>query len=328
MKIKLLAILFILIITATLADPVLKISSDKQNIKISVEFDNYKITKFNKEYHCVSISKLLNLNSPGKPSLPFYTLRFLLPPDKELQDVAIIGKNKIIKGNYKINPASVMIPWFIDTKNAKLAVEDQVYSKAQLFPGKLSSKWIISKLAGYKIFSCNLYPVQFDPNYQKLHYYKKLDITLQLNADRSLSKVKPGYKKQISSLVCNPDFLNKYSKEHYCNFSKNNFPYVIITSESLLALKVDYNFEYFANFLSSNGVITNIVTVEEIYKNYPGKDKAEKVRNFIKYAFENWNTRYVLLGGDGDKNNEIVPVRRFPINLHYVYYGWFINKCK
>jgi parallel beta-helix repeat protein len=57
---------------------------------------------------------------------------------------------------------------------------------------------------------------------------------------------------------------------------------------------------------------------EEVNKNYHlFNDSAAKIRNFIRYAHENWQTKYVLIGGDV----EIMPVRKFYINLSW-YSGY------
>ncbi len=56
---------------------------------------------------------------------------------------------------------------------------------------------------------------------------------------------------------------------------------------------------------------THIETMEFIEANYEGADRAEKVRNYIKYSYKNHGTRFVVLGGDadGDMENHIVPMR-------------------
>jgi len=48
-----------------------------------------------------------------------------------------------------------------------------------------------------------------------------------------------------------------------------------------------------------------VVTTEYIYSSQSGRDNPEKIRNFIKYAYQNWQTTYVLLGGDAD----VIPCR-------------------
>jgi hypothetical protein len=54
------------------------------------------------------------------------------------------------------------------------------------------------------------------------------------------------------------------------------------------------------------GLNDTAVTVEDIYGHYPGRDNPEQIRNFIRYAYQNWGTTHVLLGGDA----EFVPCRQ------------------
>jgi hypothetical protein len=49
------------------------------------------------------------------------------------------------------------------------------------------------------------------------------------------------------------------------------------------------------------GLSDTTVTTEYIYSHYPGRDNPEKIRNFIRYAYQNWGTTHILLGGDVDK---------------------------
>ena len=72
-------------------------------------------------------------------------------------------------------------------------------------------------------------------------------------------------------------------------------------------------------------VKTKLVTTEEVYQQifWEGKDKAEKVKLFIKTAIEKWNIQYVLLVG-GRKNQRQeeswwVPIRYSYINRPYIY---------
>ncbi len=52
----------------------------------------------------------------------------------------------------------------------------------------------------------------------------------------------------------------------------------------------------------NHGIFTKIITLDDIYNsNYfsaYGRDDAEKIKYFIKYALDNWDIKYVLLMGD------------------------------
>jgi len=55
----------------------------------------------------------------------------------------------------------------------------------------------------------------------------------------------------------------------------------------------------------SLGIQTFLKTMEEIYKEYKGRDNAEQIKYFIKDALEQWNITYVLLVG----SINLLPIR-------------------
>ncbi len=114
--------------------------------------------------------------------------------------------------------------------------------------------------------------------------------------------------------------------------SREECQYLIITDENLAL-----SFQVFADYKESrltNPISACVVTVEDIYDDSDYSctgpynwgdtcgsfnqfnDKAAKIRNYIRYAYQELSTEYVLLGGDADKSLAggqtelpIVPVR-------------------
>lgn len=96
--------------------------------------------------------------------------------------------------------------------------------------------------------------------------------------------------------------------------SKGSEPvdYVIITTEDL---KIYW--EPLQDWKREKGINCVIRTVEWIDENYGGGDTPERIRNFLREAHSEWNTRWVLLGGDADK----VPTRHVRSdNMYTPYY--------
>lgn len=89
-----------------------------------------------------------------------------------------------------------------------------------------------------------------------------------------------------------------------CN-PEESFQHVIITTESYKNATTDYNLKMLVEHRIKNGLNSTIVTTEEIKEKFDGRDDAEKIRNFIKEAYNNWKIKYVLLGGD----TEQIPAR-------------------
>jgi hypothetical protein len=84
-------------------------------------------------------------------------------------------------------------------------------------------------------------------------------------------------------------------------------------------------FQRLADYRMSQGMSSSVVTLEWIESNVaPGEDLPATIRNFIRFAHDEWGTRWVLLGGDAD----VVPARfcmqspygspiPFPADLYY-----------
>jgi len=64
----------------------------------------------------------------------------------------------------------------------------------------------------------------------------------------------------------------------------------------------------------SLGYEDTTVTIEVIAGGYPGRDTQERLRNFIRYAYQNWGTTHVLLAGDDD----ILPCRRGWVDASHI----------
>jgi hypothetical protein len=69
---------------------------------------------------------------------------------------------------------------------------------------------------------------------------------------------------------------------------------------------------------TNHSVPTTLVTLDEIYHNFTGRDHAEQIKYFIKYALDDWGSSYVLVVGD---------ITRLPIRATcaYPWKGWGDN---
>jgi hypothetical protein len=78
------------------------------------------------------------------------------------------------------------------------------------------------------------------------------------------------------------------------------FEYLIVTGNGL-----DTVFQRLADWKTLKGVPAQIRTMDWVNANYPGRDQAEQLRNYLKVAADS-GVRYVLLGGDVG----VVPFRK------------------
>lgn len=100
-----------------------------------------------------------------------------------------------------------------------------------------------------------------------------------------------------------------------------NFDLIIIT-ESFLTSEL----ESLVQHKNKYGINTMIMTTEEIYNEYQGRDNAEKIKYFIKDAKEKWNISYVMLmGGQPNipfRKSNVIPFEDIPLDfLSELYYA-------
>ena len=269
------------------------------------------------EYDRVKVKSLRNLGNPGEPVLPFKTLNILLPQGKTVQSIEVTGNQIHLLGEYHVEAGQEPVP--VGSKSKYRTPPDPaIYKSMNPFPGKMSTEVSIQELRGYRILILNLYPVQYIPKAGKIFYLDSMNVIVNTAPETTSDNFRglPQDKTRVLGVVDNPEVVETYSTS--APTLSQSYDYVIITKDSFVSA-----FQPLADWKNQRGVNTTIVTVEDIYANYSGVDNQEQIRNFIKYAYNNWSIEYVLLGGDGDGANvggesgdTIIPHRGF-----YAYVG-------
>lgn len=190
-----------------------------------------------------------------------------------------------------------------------------IYGSNSLFPGKDYEVVTIQKFRGYNIAVLQLYPVQYNPVEGTLIYTTSMELQISTKEMQAADNENfRGLQKDIDAVSEKVD--NSVTVSTYPGpFPSHTYEYVIITNEELKNYDGEFSFQELADEYTALGLNSIIVTVEEIYAgvHFPadGIDDQQKIRNFIRNAYNTWHTEYVLLGGDDD----IVPAR----NLYYGY---------
>ena len=215
----------------------------------------------------------------GKPILPVYITVFTFPLGTKI--VNITYNHSKVK-TIKISKEVIFNPGFMLTDMRKTVIkgskDNSVYNSDKLYPQEWWEYRIGSGILNHNqtvFLSLHSYPVRYSPAKNTLYYIENAEITIR-------------YKRT------NISFIPKTREYDLLIIAPSNF------SSSLKPL-VDHK--------KKIGIRSKIVTVEEIYNGTyflaKGRDRAEKIKYFIKDAVENWGVSYVLLVGDKDK----LPVR-------------------
>ena len=258
----------------------------------------------------------------GKPYLPVKHLHIAIPEDKTVASVEILNiQQQELAGTYNIMPTQPgQIPGepepdFVDPN-------PDIYGVNAQYPAEYIYNSTSGFMSGVHIAGILYYPLTYNPVTKKLFLTTHFEYRL-VYADEDNDPVKPrrmmsdsynNLKEEIKGLTDNPADVDAYfqlektdnftgaafAPDESPNFNGQAVEYVIITNETLAE-----GFQEIADWKTRKGVPAVVRTVEWIYGYYPGVDQAEKVRNFIIDAYQNWGTQYFMLGGDSD----VVPIR-------------------
>jgi parallel beta-helix repeat protein len=270
-------------------------------LQFTYQFDYPKITNFNisdNTFSSIAITNLSTNTIQGQPTLPVKTVSILLPPFTEFEDISIITRSKeIIPLNHSILLNEIH-------SNQKIMAQNTNDTSHLLPPNNIDILGI-GMARGYRILLLNIYPCIYNPENNNLLFSEHISFSVNIiekNHDYTLFRDLAEDEAHISNIVENP-LLSYYYSEKIAVDNKDSaeekFKYIIITNDELephFSSLIRYKEQY----LSSR-----TVNFSFIHDNFFGKDMSEKIRECIIHAYINWDTEYVLLGGDVD----IVPYR-------------------
>ncbi len=296
---------------------------DLGTINLEISFSQPILSRKSDGYHSVEISDLPLYSAPGKPVLPYKTVRVLIPQDKAVDRISVSKTSQVLGSGLLLEYGKTPVP--VSTGEvAEDKPDPALYRSSSPFPATpcfLSSE---QYLRGYKILLLTVFPVQYLPNTGELWYYKNLHLELMMKDASDDSIFLRGYQKDealVKNVIANPQAVETYSTVGHSMHQKplseplQSYDYVVVTNQNLSA-----SFQPLIDWKNQKGLSATIVLVEDILENPEYfcdgalgdgcashlNDTAAKIRNFIKDAYVNWGTDYVLLGGD----TEIVPARK------------------
>ncbi len=249
----------------------------------------------------------------GEPQLPVKLLQVALPPGSKVEQVVVTNsESQILPKEYLVFPAQP--PQILSRKNEPISFvqpRPKIYNLTQEYPGKLVEYTQTGFMGGYQLAGILVYPVQYIPTQKKIRFYSHIEFEVHyssggkapLPVKKRSQATKAIYEKLIHKATLNPGHAALSLEPEKVSFSllpPGDYEYVIITDETFVSA-----FQSLADWKTKKGVPATIVTTDWIYANYSGYDDAEKVRNFIKDAYQNWGTIWALLGGD----TNVVPER-------------------
>lgn len=250
------------------------------------------------------------IGDESKPVLPVIPAQFIVPAGKTIASINIRRSKKVIlDGNHLIEFGKAKIPLIKNALVRQAQPDDSIYQKNEGYPSENGCLVSVQRKRGVKIAFVNINPVQYFPKTGRITFFHQIELKVNLtdeNAPQNIVVRKESLNPARMG-VENPGALDSYQLtiitdpeqrfQPFCN-PVDQFSYVFITGQQIRDAKTDFTVNDLIEHRRNNGTTATIVTIEEILLNYKGIDKAEKVRNFIIDAYKNWETQYVVLGGD------------------------------
>ncbi len=281
-------------------------ANQPHEIAIACDFDSPQLGSLG-EATRITVTGCENWERVGEPSLPFRTVRVLLPP---ASDVASVGAQaevalQAIPGDWQVEfgRPPVRSPGGNQPTSAEPVLDQpdpNIYLSDAPFPATSAELASVQRMGGYDIAFIRVYPVQYSPLSGKLTFAPRLRVTVSLGSQSttaapSLPPYNQGRARQsVAAIVDNADMLSAYdSSTHLEGAAIAVFDYLLITRSNLVPA-----FQPLVNQKVADGLAVKVETVETITAGYAGRDVPEQIRNYIRYAYTNWGITYVLLGGD------------------------------
>ncbi|KYK27854.1 hypothetical protein AYK20_01860 [Thermoplasmatales archaeon SG8-52-1] len=208
------------------------------------------------------------LQNPGQPELPMFTYSLDLPFGTKIIKIKFLEKSVFeLDLTKKIRPTPQPVEMAnLNIESSGLIEDSKVYLSKEFYPSSWYDTKITSGLNSNKErvthVSFYIYPVKYAPSLNKISYIT--ESTIEVTYD--LPKQKITFNEEYNLVIIAP-------KEF---------------SNSLQSL---------INHKNSINTKTFLKTTEDIYKEYTGFDKPEKIKYFIKDAIETYNITNVLIVG-------------------------------
>ncbi|MEA3266453.1 MAG: C25 family cysteine peptidase, partial [Candidatus Fermentibacteria bacterium] len=211
----------------------------------------------------------------GLPSLPELPWSVLLPPGERAASVTSTATWETIGVNIAIPPLAAPTPLSLDAEVASVQSVEEVYSSDSFWPEtpvELTGTGFSNGLTEAEIL---VFPLRWNPITGELQKLVSLEIRME-----------------TVSLLERP----------FCSGGKDDdFRRMLIVTDSSL----EATFQLLADRRTDQGILTEVVTMDDVYAASSGRDNAEKLRNFVKDYYIANGLDFLLLGGDTD----LVPYR-------------------
>ncbi len=282
------------------------ISNDPNRLQLSDQ-DSYTIVRYQ---GTVNLSTLIPQD--GAPDLPLYTYRIILPGSATVDTFFISGvREHTLEGSFFVQPQQKL--WSEYGTSQWIPPDPHLYASKHPFPQQIVKYLGIGHFNGLTVAQFAVFPIRYIAGKRRLSFVDQFQLSV-ITKPSEQTGVQPFLtfdQDQARQLIETGTQQTRFQLNKVNSVDHQPSPqdlssglidrYIIITTEALQEA-----LQPLAEWKTSKGVPTLIRTLSWIRQNFPdGVDDAERMRNFIRWAYEKRGLKYVLLAGDTD----IIPTR-------------------
>jgi hypothetical protein len=249
------------------------------------------------------LGNALFYGAPGQPEIPVIYSRVILPAGHTVSTIKVIPKKEItLPGTYTLSYAEIPQP--ISSKTIIWAKPDlSIYDSDNGYPGKSYDLTSIQYRCGIPIADIDIYPMTYYPKSGKIKYCREFTLEVTTKPDPTggtdLAPRPERFFDGYTMTEENPEMLESYprplGKEAA---SAENYQWIVISEDTVLsATSPEPNLQTLIEFRKSKGFTAKGVPMSEV-RQKSGATNRDKLRNYIKYAYDTLKTKWVLLAGD------------------------------
>jgi hypothetical protein len=275
-----------------------------------------------REFYRVITKDFIPDGPPGYPELPVCFLTYILPPGVKADSVSIKTCEYKFIGNYYLYPAQPQVP--SDSTPPWVPPDSAIYNSKSPYPAAPIGIQECGYFDGASVVTVAVHPLMYIPVLREVYFVSRIEFDFHVSRATSPSQARirginaqRTYELALRAIIENdheipvyyqppmlipeqpPETQGRYQFPHPCE-------YTIITNDLLADV-----FQPYADWLTDRGVPACVIKLSQVLHHFTGVDDAEKLRNYLRFGYEECGVLWVLLGGDAG----VVPFR----------YGWGRN---
>ncbi len=257
----------------------------------------------------------------GAPALPSVPCQVVIPADAEVTGIEVtVQAEEPVAGSYDVLPVQHPVPYAINAAPRPFVEPDPAwygvnadYPKTAALLGRSGNR------AGYRLVSFGVYPVRYNPSEHRLTFASRVSVRINYasgkrHVARHTDLQNELHGQAVSRLVLNPEDVGRFAPPRRGSsygsafLPAGDFEHVIIAR----AYWAD-TLQRLVDWRTRQGWRSKVMPLESICAVYPGRDTAEKMRNFIKDADTTWGTIFVFIARDD------YPAKQYRVAKAYNY---------